>query len=288
MGLDAQAPHHPSALLCPLRVRSLSTALDRQLCTLQVGVGREVLRPPRGGNAYERDIELEVPVRITLTDDSSRSTQVLIDSGSQVLAVAGFGVLPLSLRTQAPHKFALMGVGPNQLQGGYRGHWVSMRLPAVQGDEVTTAYCTDLFIHEADIGPRIILGFPFLARYWFALLPSSKHLVYEECLHACVPHVPLPPVQAMCSRVQGHCRCETPSTAQATIVPASPLSPLPSVPSPPSSSPLSRPLSPARSQAPRLAEIPAPQRTYIYKPRVEGQMPRTGGTRECGGTAARI
>ena len=165
MGWDTQVPHRPSALFCPLRVRSLSTALDRQLCTLQVGVGPGVLRPPRGGNAYKRDIELEVPVRITLADDCSRGTQVLIDSGSQVLAVAGFGVLPRPLRTQAPHKFALLGVGPNQLQGGHRGHRVSMRLRAVQGDEVTTAYCTDLFIQEADIGPRIILAFPFLARY---------------------------------------------------------------------------------------------------------------------------
>ena len=149
-----------------------------------------------------------------------------------------------------------------------------MRLLAVKGDEVTTAYCTNLLIHEADMGPPIILGFPFLARYGFALLPSSKHLVYEECLHACVPHVPLPPEQAMCSGVQGHCRCGTPSTAQATIVPASPLAPLPSVPFPPSSSPLSSLLSSAQSQAPRLAEIPAPQRPHIYQARVEGQSHR--------------
>ena len=79
LGLDAQTPHHQSAPLCHLRVRSLSAALHRQLCTLQVGVGLEVPRPPRGRTAYKHEIELEVPVRITLADDSRRSTQVLID-----------------------------------------------------------------------------------------------------------------------------------------------------------------------------------------------------------------
>ena len=90
------------------------------------------------------------------------------------------------------YKDGLQGFNP--LQGGQRGPGVSMRLPAVQVDEVTTAYCMDLFIHEADRGPRITLGFPLLTTYGFALLPSSKNLVYEDSLQACVPHVPLHPV----------------------------------------------------------------------------------------------
>ena len=149
-----------------------------------------------------------------------------------------------------------------------------MRLLAVQGDEVMTAYCTDLLLHEADIGSRIILGSPFSPRYGLAPLPSNKNLVYEDCLHACVPHVPLPPVQAVCCRVHGHCCCKIPSTAQATIIPASPLSPLPFVPFLPCSSPLSSPFPPAQSQPPLVAEIPASQRPHIYKPRVEGQSHR--------------
>ena len=108
----------------------------------------------------------------------------------------------------------------------------------------------------------------------FALLPSNKNLVYEDCLHACVTHVPLPPVQAICSRVQGHCRGETLSRAQATIILASPLCPLPSFPLPASLSLLSSPLPPAPSQLTRLAELPPPQQPHIYKPRGEGQSNR--------------
>ena len=234
--------------LCPLRVRSLCAALDRQLCTLQVGVGPEVPHAPCGGKAYKRDIELKVLVKITLADDPGRSTKVLMDSGSQVLAVAGFGVIPGLLRTQAPHKFALMVVGPTQLREGHRGHWVRMKLPAVQGNEVTTAYCNDHLIIEADIGPRMILILQFPARYVFALLASGKNLVCEECLRACVRHVPLPPVQAMYSRVQAHCRWETSSPAHTTIIPACHLSPLPSIASTSSSFPLSSPLPPAHSE----------------------------------------
>ena len=81
-------------------------------------VGPEVLRPRRSGKAFERDIELEAAVRIVLAGDSSRNTRVLADSGGLVLAVAGFGVFPRPLRTQAPHKFGLMGAEPTQLQGG--------------------------------------------------------------------------------------------------------------------------------------------------------------------------
>ena len=237
-------------------------------------MGPELLRSPRGRKAYKRDVELEVPVRVTLADNCSRSTKVLIDLGSHVLAVVGISFLPRPLCTQAPQKFALMGVGLNQLQGSQRRHWVSMRLPAVQGNEVTTAYCTRLCIHEADIGPRTILGFPFLAWYGLALLPPNKNLVYEECMHEWVPCVPLPPVRAMCSRVQRHGRCETGSTAQATIIPASALFLLPAVPLSASSAPLSSRLPPAHSQPPLSAEIPPPQQPHIYKPREQGQSHR--------------
>ena len=94
-----------------------------------------------------------------------------------------------------------------------------MKLPAGQWGDVTIAHCTEHCIHEANMGPRIILGLPFPARRGSALLPSSKHVVYEECLHACVPHVsPLSSVQDICPRVQDPCRSETPLRVGAMVI----------------------------------------------------------------------
>ena len=74
--------HRPSSLLFPLRAGSSPRTLKRQVCTLMVRVEPEFLRPPRGGEAFVSDIELELPFMITLPDDSSKHTKLLIDLGS--------------------------------------------------------------------------------------------------------------------------------------------------------------------------------------------------------------
>ena len=43
--------------------------------------------------------------------------------------------------------------------------------------------CSDVFIYLADVGSRVIIGFPFLIRYNLVLVPQCDYLVPGEVLN---------------------------------------------------------------------------------------------------------
>ena len=48
--------------------------------------------------------------------------------------------------------------------------------------------CVQLTVHSASVGPRVILGYPFSARYGLTLSPERGSLVFDDVSHG--EHIP--------------------------------------------------------------------------------------------------
>ena len=109
----------------------------------------------------------------------------MVDSGNQVIVVAGFEVFPNKLHEGAPRRLCLKGVGQNSpLAGGAMGVNVNyMELAVLNVDGLQLFRCADVFLYLADVGPRVIIGFPFLIRYNLMLVPQCEYLVPGEVLN---------------------------------------------------------------------------------------------------------
>ena len=79
-------------------------------------------------------------------------------------------------------QFSLFGAGHMDLEGGKLGVRVTILLPVHTCTGVAVEQCVNAFLHIASVGPRVILGYPFLTRYGLALLPSQGQLAFEEQL----------------------------------------------------------------------------------------------------------
>ena len=129
--------------------------------------------------------ELLFHVRISFQDELlSPEIEVLTlaDIGCQVLAVEPSKSVPKASWVDAPPPFCLLGAGKSQITGGDKVAIVNMSLPVTGKRGVVIFQCLNVFIHLADVGDNILLGFPFFQQYLLAFLPNQKFLVPMEHL----------------------------------------------------------------------------------------------------------
>ena len=96
------------------------------------------------------------------------------------MAVGGYQLFPKEVWETAPRVVKLIGAGRAPIKGGYKGVRVSVDLPVAGRNGLMLLRCMNVFIYMADIGPRILLGFPFLLSYNLAFIPTSDYLVPLE------------------------------------------------------------------------------------------------------------
>ena len=144
--------------------------------------------PQVAKRALEEKRELQVTVRFHFAAAHQMQCMALpcmVDSGNQVIVVAGFEVFPSKLHEGAPRRLNLKGVGQNSpLAGGTVGVYTDrMELAVLNVSGLQLFQCSDVFIYLADVGPRVIIGFPFLIRYNLVLVPQCDYLVPGEVLN---------------------------------------------------------------------------------------------------------
>ena len=101
------------------------------------------------------------------------------------MVVAGFDVFPNKLHKRAPRRLCPKGVGQDSpLAGGaVRVNVNYMELVVLNVDGLQLFQCADVFFYLADVGPRVIIGFPFLIRYNLMLVPQCEYRVPGEVLN---------------------------------------------------------------------------------------------------------
>ena len=86
---------------------------------------------------------------------------------------------------KAYNPIRLVGAGKACLSGGRQVVKCSVKLPVFRRrkgckDGFVTVNCLHVTIHIASVGPRVILGYPSLARYGLTLSPKRGTLVFDE------------------------------------------------------------------------------------------------------------
>ena len=149
------------------------------------GSEREVLRQPRTA-------VLDTPARRGLIVpgtfifsklqplSSALNFQCVIDTGCEALGVIGYELVPEMVRSRADSPIRLVGAGSNPLKGGTHCIRGALLLPIAHDGEYVRARCDDAVLYIADIGPRVIVGYPLLIRYGLAILPGKDTLTFEE------------------------------------------------------------------------------------------------------------
>ena len=161
----------------------------------------EFLREPAPCAPEKQKKAIILPCKVLLGLDPEAlkiDVRALIDTGCEILAVVGPEVFPKHLWEDAPTPFRLIGAGSKELEGGRQGVRVTLLVPVAHQGTVI-ARCVEVFVHIASIGPRMILGLPFMARYGLAILPDPGVVVFQETLShntAIRPTVQPQPIEA--------------------------------------------------------------------------------------------
>ena len=97
--------------------------------------------------------------------------------------VAGWELFPEQLWEVATQSFRLLKVGEKDLEGGKYVVRNDIIVPVQRDSQVVMARCADCLVYLASVGPRAILGLPFLARYGLVVLldPGCFALVEDLC-----------------------------------------------------------------------------------------------------------
>ena len=90
--------------------------------------------------------------------------------------------------TKAEFPIRLVGAGKNRLAGGSQVVKCSVSLLVWHDGRYVTVKCVQVTVHLASVGPRVILGYPFLARGALTLSPARGPLVFDEVSHE--EHIP--------------------------------------------------------------------------------------------------
>ena len=144
--------------------------------------GTEVLRFPLKpkNRKTNKMVQLVVSSGIQLSDSLNLPeimVPALVDTGAQIEVLAGEELFPSAALIDAPHPVQLVTVGRKPLSGGRKGVLSTVRVPVETPEGLRVFKCVQVFIHVAAIGPRLILGFPFLLRYGLAVVPGRVALV---------------------------------------------------------------------------------------------------------------
>ena len=176
-------------------------------CTVQLTDGEPVrLREPRASNPKRprKGLILSGAYTIENTPENVlRDIATLMDSGCEVSAVAGWEVFDAIHYTKAQFPIRLVGAGKNRLAGGSQVVKCSVPLPVWHDGRYVTVKCAQVTVHLASVWPRVILGYPFLARYGFTLSPTRGSLVFDDVSHnEHIPHEPSANVEDQHSGVE--------------------------------------------------------------------------------------
>ena len=152
---------------------------------LQVGLDEadtEVLRYPLKSEdkSTNKVIELVIPAGIQLSDKLNlpeKQHPALVDTGAQIEVLAGEELFPQEALLDAPNPVQFITVGRKPLSEGRKGVIATVGVLAETPDALQVYKCVQVFIHVAAIGPRLIIGFPFLLRYGLAVVPAKETLV---------------------------------------------------------------------------------------------------------------
>ena len=105
---------------------------------------------------------------------------VLADIGCQVLAVGSASLFPKESWVDAPRPLRLLGAGKSLIQGGDKGVHVTLHVPVMGRQGSVVLKCLNVFVHIAEVGPRILIGLPFLFQYRLAFVPTKQFLIPME------------------------------------------------------------------------------------------------------------
>ena len=144
--------------------------------------GAEVLRFPLKPKNRKTNtmVELVVSSGIQLSDSFNLPeimVSALVDTRAQIEVLAGEKRFPSAGLIDVPHPVQFVTVGRKPLSGGRKGVLSTVRVPVETPEGLRAFKCVQVFIHVAAIGPRLILGFPFLLRYGIAVVPGMDPLV---------------------------------------------------------------------------------------------------------------
>ena len=142
----------------------------------------EVLRPPRKWRrkSGKEPLELVLQAKLQFPDDvgvADMAVPTLVDTGCQVLILAGFELFSTAVLQKAPQPIVLVHAGRSTISGGQMGVFVTLSIPVITPDGIRIFKCINAFVHVADIGPRLIVGYPFLLQYGSAVVPGQPGLV---------------------------------------------------------------------------------------------------------------
>ena len=141
-------------------------------------IGEEIERPriQKGKSKPEDDrTEMVVPTKIefVINETPPLNIEALADTGSEMEALAGRGLFPPHLLEDAQKPVALIGAGKSRIHGGSQGVTVHITVPVCREDGTLVRYkCSRVFLYVADIGKKMILGFPFFLRYNLCVVPG--------------------------------------------------------------------------------------------------------------------
>ena len=123
-----------------------------------------------------------IPARVqfqqTALSLSDKDLEALVDTGSKIEALAGFELFDKGALEDAQRPVALIEAGKSRIKGGNQGVTVNLTLPVCKTDGSIVKYkCLRVFIYVADIGRKLILGFPFFLRYNLFVVPGMPSLM---------------------------------------------------------------------------------------------------------------
>ena len=155
------------------------------LCTVQLkDITEEVLKSPRRlkTETASKARELTAQTRLQCADGlqlPDLTITALADTGCEVAGVIGIQLLRAHLKALHSAKIPviLLTAGKTALAGGTQGVTVTLSLPVINPEGYKVFKCLNVFLHVAAVGPRLILGSPFLLVFGLAVVPGQEALV---------------------------------------------------------------------------------------------------------------
>ena len=93
--------------------------------------------------------------------------------------------------TKAEFPIRFVGAGRNRLAGRSQVVKCTVSLPVWHDEGYVTVKCGQVTVHLASVGPRVLLGYSFLARYGLTLSPARGSLVFDDIAQEeHIPHEP--------------------------------------------------------------------------------------------------
>ena len=202
------------ATKCPLQWAEATRALlhfsDNMVC--------EARAPQKFKNRRPPPKELVVPVRMSLEGGGqglSTEWEALIDSGAQLLGAVGRELVPPECAVSSPFPVTVTGADQSVIKGGGQGVWMNLSVPVWGKYGSKIFQFVHIFVYILDIGPKFILGYPFLEQFQLAIIPGIPLLVPVESIrlrpwgkYIAGPHQPCPKCH-WCVEGQGcpaHCQ----------------------------------------------------------------------------------